>query len=124
MRLSFASTRALPSSGLLAVKINTGRQSTRPGTVCRESPSVICRAETNPDRPDTDMASASRQPDRQQQKQNPLWGIRAAVVAVAISLLVSVPWEKLDHSFPYEDLDIPDVGAQDKPRWVEAASHV
>lgn len=121
MRLSFASTRALPSSGLLAVKIcNTGRIR----RICRESPSVICRAETNPDRPDTDMASASRQPDRQQQKQNPLWGIRAAVVAVAISLLVSVPWEKLDHSFPYEDLDIPDVGAQDKSRWAEAASHV
>jgi hypothetical protein len=125
MRLSIAPNRAAPSSGLCTVKIcNTGRQCIRPGNVYRTYPSLICRAETKPDCPGTDMASASRQPHSQQQKQSSPWGVRAAVAALAISLLVSVPWEKLDHSFPYEDLDVPDVGAQDKPRWVEAASHV
>lgn len=63
-------------------------------------------------------SSSSRGRPHQQQKQSP-WGARAAALALGISLLATLPWEKLDHSFPYENAEeVPDTGAQDKPRLV------
>lgn len=59
------------------------------------------------------MVTASRsQPPRKQQP----WGTRLAAVAVGLSLLVTLPWEKLDHEFPYDTSEVPDTGPQDKPR--------
>jgi hypothetical protein len=61
------------------------------------------------------MVTASRsQPPRKQQP----WGTRLAAVAVGLSLLVTLPWEKLDHEFAYDTSEVPDAGPQDKPRCV------
>lgn len=73
--------------------------------------------------------SNSRGQQQQQQQQRPgktpsslgsPLGVRFAALVVGISLLVTLPWEKLDHEFPYsQDMEgVPDVGPQDKPRCV------
>jgi hypothetical protein len=79
---------------------------TKPAEAARTS----CRAFS---RRKVAMVTASRtQPPPKKQP----WGTRLAAVAVGLSLLVTLPWEKLDHDFLYDTSEVPDTGPQDKPR--------
>ena len=62
------------------------------------------------------MGKPGTQEGKKKKKGQP-WGVRLAAVVCGLSLLVTLPWETLDHAFPYPAVDdVPDVGAQDKPR--------
>jgi hypothetical protein len=51
------------------------------------------------------------------QLQQQTWGtVRFATAAAVLSLLIALPWEKLDHEFSYDRSEVPDSGAQDRPR--------
>lgn len=63
------------------------------------------------------VAMVTASSSQQQKKQQP-WGTRLAAVVVGLSLLVTLPWESLDHEFPYDTTEVPDTGPQDKPRCV------
>lgn len=76
--------------------------------------------------PGSSISSSSMAAEQQKQRRGSLvtarWG--ASAVVLGLSLLVSLPWEQLDHHFPYEKVEVPDVGPQDRPRWRrECVSH-
>lgn len=57
----------------------------------------------------------------QQAARQQKWVPRLGAVVLGLSMLVTLPWEKLDHEFAYSNATLPDTGPQDKDRCVCAA---